>query len=165
MSQLSQNTAALSYLLGEGGDPLKPAVYELIETITLEESAVINRTQEPNGTPYNFAAVRIKGVTETGNTDSYTYINAVNVDTVLGQAYVKAITATKPHYRLDIFEPVYGYWESKSTDWSTGASGALVIDRTKRSLTCAVREYPTITRLYTSGAMSAGTYEIWGVRA
>ena len=32
--------------------------YELIETITADGTAIVERTQEPDGTPYNFVAVK-----------------------------------------------------------------------------------------------------------
>lgn len=46
-------------------------VYELIETITVEEEvASISRTQEPDGTPYNFKAMHINTLMEIGKVAS-----------------------------------------------------------------------------------------------
>lgn len=159
--------------IGEGlemdGEVLKVKTedaYVLIETITLSEDLVLSRSQEPDGTPYRFKAVAIKGHA-TGTQAESCRINYYFANTNLGSGYCGAITATGNRYKLEILEPSHGYWQIVWCDWTTNASAAMFNRGLNASaLVNSIEDCPYVTRIATNKALGAGTtIEIWGVRA
>ena len=158
--------------IGEGlqmtGDVLgvvPEGVYELIETITLEENMQINLTAEPDGTPYNFAAVRVKGMTEC-SIDAAANLYAVSRGAVVCSSYFSALSDQRKRYRLDDFCVIGGFWETQWVDWNiNSSSSSKTTNYHNRLLVYKNSEYPTITHIKSGSEIPAGTYEIWAVRA
>lgn len=141
--------------------------YELIETFTLDEDAVIDRRNEPNGNPYKFKAIMIylavESPTESANLYFYSGGKAI------GLSYIGKRTETTKAYACYSCEPKYSHWLSGwKNNWSSTESGA-GIDRLNyhRMRDNKVSDYPHITRIITTAnPLPAGTtIEIWGVRA
>lgn len=150
------------------GDTLNvdEGVYELIEIFTLEEDAAIERTQEPDGTPYNFKKIIVKAYTTAQNADSGSVFYQFNGKTV-GKTWWGAITNnTGTRKRTDIIEPMGGYWISKFVEWNSQIAGMPTINVKDMFMTFKVEQYPAINRFYTAVAQKTGTtIEIWAVRA
>ena len=161
-------------MVGDGlemdGDVMrvKPkGVYELIETITLEEDTAIERTAEPDGTPYRFVAMTIKSMT-TGVMEKSCRMYYCSNGIALASCYFGAITAEGTRYKIDVIEPAYGYWRAEWSDWRTNNSAYSALERGGATMEMMYRmgEYPVIDRIRTNGNLPAGTtLEIWGVRA
>lgn len=137
-------------------------VYELIETITVSEAAVITRTEEPDGTPYKFDAmfVDVSGTAE---------MSGMNFDffsdgTLVGRYWMGC--SENGNSGLEI-EKDRGWW--KATRLYT-TSGSVNYGVPYRSRTYAfahkTAEYPHITKFTTNSSINAGvTLKIYGVRA
>ena len=147
---------------------VKPeGAYELIETITLEEDAVIEWSQEPDGTPYKFVAIEIKaesaGKAATQNSASMWYLSKGERVAII---YYSSITNIQKRYRQEQVAIVRGYWESEFVDWNPNASAAYNNKGYYNThLKHNKKDYPAIDGIRSSAAIPAGTYEIWGVRA
>lgn len=147
---------------------LKPeGVYELIETITLTEDSSIVRTEEPDGAPYKFKALLLRGKlfsdTLSGNFTFY----FCGTDRIGCAWWGHKTNVTKIYRRLDEIAQHNGYWRSEWTDWVTSSDGVasrfIDDDYTQKH---DMVQYPFITKFQTQSVLPAGTYiEVWGVRA
>lgn len=74
-------------------DKLASHKYELIETITVSEEAVtvISRTQEPNGTAYDFQKMRIEACVKPASTTARVYMS---VDDILVGSIATSLLTT-----------------------------------------------------------------------
>lgn len=137
--------------------------YELIESITAEQSAVITRTQEPDGTAYAFDAVIVRINTNGSAFAGSLYLK--NGNTNIGMGYFSA-TETKPKLAMETRKD-RGYW---LTDCYIPSTSAVLYGGTCRvndtgMLKHAAADYPVINAFATSAAVPVGTVvEIWGVR-
>lgn len=141
-------------------------VYELIDTIVLEEEVKIDIKRESDGTSYKFKGVMVFMTTE-GNvtaTNLYYYSSG----TAVGLSYIGNKTTTAAGYASYECIPYMGYWLPKwKNGWNNTESGAGT-DRQNnhRWRLYSSEQYPYITRVMTTGVLPAGTtIEIWGVRA
>ena len=151
-----------------GSLSVKPdGVYELIETITLDEDMVIERTQEPDGTPYNFTRLAIKGVTTAANAQGGNCETRCK-DRVIGLFYIGGFSNnTGSRYMLyECMQDGAGYWKTDAVSWNTNQYSATYLSSYySHRLTRPVKSYPDINSLKTP-ILPAGTkIEIWGVRA
>lgn len=139
--------------------------YELIESIVSDEAIGIDRTQEPDGTPYNFKAVhlRVKKPAE--------ILHSTPVDWL---AYSEGFThylynnpSTEDEELWCYAEVVewYGLWKrGRSTTWNKYGAIVTPTHMQYQSFDQKVNGY--VTRIRTSTPIVAGvTYEIWGIRA
>lgn len=158
--------------IGEGlqmdGETLKTknGVYELIDTITMKESAPLDLDQEPDGTPYRLKAVYISGVEQapaasSGNASYY------SGDTVIGRAWWSAFNGEKERYRFDEVRPVNGKWITDYGDWTYASNAPMERDvGENRDGKFDIATYPYITRIKINPSLSVETViKIWGVRA
>lgn len=153
--------------VGEGlqmtGDALgvKPdGEYELIETITLTESAVIERTQEPDGTNYNFEALLVK-LTKPESVESVDGVNIRVYDrgNRMGQAWLSKVQNTNKTFAFFTAHYESGEFVVCMRPWSAVQVATQVSE-----------DHPIFTspivKFMTSIALPAGiTIEIKGVRA
>ena len=162
--------------VGEGlqmaGDVLgvKPeGVYELIETITMEEAMAIERTEEPDGTPYAFVALLIriyKPATVPFGKNIYTF--ATTSDGSRIQLYVPATSNVNEETYLVIeIKSVCGFYEVLRYPW-----GLITAPSQCTSVKAAALNHKVSVRGNIVGYSSGGIplvagckYEIWGVRA
>lgn len=151
------------------GDMLgvKEGEYELIETIILEEDAVIERTAEPDGTPYNFnvLALRIKKpqgivLAETLGTTAETKNNTFH------SLYFLATTNTEERWAYASVEKHRGKWlRKRSPGWDVYNSTMYSYEVVYPMFDNSAKD-DVIDRLYSSRLIPAGlVIEIWGVRA
>lgn len=142
------------------------SVYELIETIVLEEDMMIRRSQEPGGTPYQFKGILLKGKTTAAAQASGQSFFAYSGDVLIGKSWWSSFSGnTSIRYRHDEFMLQCGWWTTEWTDWSTSISGAINKNRSDVFMAHAAERYPYITSIRSAGTMPAGTtVEVWGVR-
>lgn len=90
----------------------KSGSYELIETITLTENvASIVRTQEPDGTLYNFKAIGVVVSAEIGSVNSGINVMAKYNATILNSAFINgAISTSIKKYGYAQIYPEFGVW-------------------------------------------------------
>lgn len=163
--------------IGEGlqmdGDVLEvvPEKYELIETIVVEEDMFIERTEEPNGTPYNFKAVtmRMKKNVGVSYPESFSLQAYFNLAATRSQPlYVPQSTKTTEELWCYAEVRQYkGLWErERALDWSIRNYTATPMLVKIPMYDNAVKNDETIVLLRSTKAALAGTtIEIWGVRA
>lgn len=145
--------------------------YELIETIVVDEDMVIERTEEPNGTPYNFTAVamRIKKNAGVSYPSTFTVQAYFNLSGSRNQPlYVPSSTKTTEELWCYAEVKQYkGLWErERAAEWSVKNFTATPMLVKVPMFDNAIRNNETIVCLKsTSAALAGTTIEIWGVRA
>lgn len=146
-------------------------VMELIETITLDADARVDRSQEPDGTPYAFKKVRVK-IESPANTITGDHVYFYSQGDRIGRVWVTGVTnnTTNVAKNLLVCEPKDGYWAVGETGFITsGASDAAIkweVFDDMYHMQRNVAEYPTIDRILIWQNHVAGTViKIWGVRA
>lgn len=141
-------------------------VIELIETITLDEEMAIERSEEPDGTPYAFKRIVLMfeatGAMNSGN------INFRSGSTIVGLGYLakKESESTSALYLMNDCLIDSGRWVAGYMGgWTTNGNGVFTGNYNRRRwLQYAVKDKPTLTRVDIP-ALPAGTkIEIWGVR-
>ena len=149
---------------------VKPGgVYELIETITLDEDMqIVNRTKEPNGTPYKFKKLAIKTISPTsdknydGNIYSYLSNNEQLYCYATNFILANKISITNTIFELDGNLMTIRYASGGSIHEAASSSNmrqyATVANNTDVYLNSAL-----ISR--TAGVLAGTVIEIWGVRA
>lgn len=148
---------------GDAGD-----VIELIETITLDEAMAIERSAEPDGTPYSFKRIVLMFEVPTGSAVSSGNIYFYNGDTGVGMGYLakKEASASTPYLLNDCTQDA-GRWLGRYMGgWTGNGNGVYTNNENRRRwLQYKVADYPTITRV-TIPTLPAGTkVDVWGVRA
>ena len=143
------------------------SVYELIETITLTEDTVrIDRTAEPDGTPYKFQAVQVYGKNVGVTAEKYAYGAYANNYIVGVSGYLRALNN---NYFCAAIINENGLWFRRfacQSDDAWSSKQYPYIGHTRVS----VEDYPYITELtirqLNGVPTTAGSIiEIWGVRA
>ena len=154
------NVKVWIYPDGEAGD-----VIELIESITLDEDMAIERSAEPNGTPYSFK--RIVLMMETTATvasgNIYFYSNSAGV----GLGYMAKKETTTTGYLMNDCCPDAGRWITKYMGgWTGNGNGVYTNNENRRRwLQYAIADHPTLTRVTIPTLPAGAKVEIWGVRA
>lgn len=154
---------ALAYLEG---------TYELIETVTFDEAAVFYRSEEPDGTPYNFKriTVKIKAVDTVTACQWTAECDGTNVAVLyvggLAIGSYSAITGAVNYFQD------HGYWSGAVDTFRSAlpSYNARQYIGFSHQLNKKVSSFPTITAIHNKSAQGvtypAGTvFEIWGVRA
>lgn len=139
-----------------------------IETITLEEDAALLRTEEPDGTPYNFDAVFLKLSTADKVLDyNGIYFYGMTSDFVM---YTVIYAGLNQNEAIECAKDK-GYWMGKRFNATDGGTDYPSVSYTGSSQllkpqTRATGQNATIKRIASLAALPAGTtIEIWGVRA
>jgi hypothetical protein len=152
--------------VGEGlqmdGDVLSvaEAPYELIEEYTIPEGgiATFRRTEEPDGTPYNFKAIRIKTQMDVaGAANLSPNFIARNGDVQLGNMYAANVAHTSGK-RYAIIDTLLerGAWTAYGCTSATSASGTITRYLWAKSGELKEAQYPVINHLYCSAALPEG---------
>ena len=146
--------------------PSGEGIYELIDTITLTESALIDMRTEPDGTPYNFSRVFLRMRTN-GAQPAVTW--SFDKNTAGSRAlsiYSGTQTSESTSYSGMQVWTEGGYWTGEVYAWRTVASTYGATNRTGDSNTFYTADDETIQRIRCTPALDAGlTVEIWGVRS
>lgn len=142
--------------------------WELIEEIEFAEEAMFLRTQEPDGTPYNFAELILKTefppTDKTGNIPLYFVIGALRKTINSYFIAPRGATTTKYGFSKVWRENQYyrsGWWTCVHNigEYATYYENPLSVDKWQ------IAE-GNITEVNISGALDAGTkIQIYGVRA
>lgn len=142
-------------------------VYELIETITLEEDAIIRRTQETNGTPYKFSRLLIKMETNAASVVGANW-NAKNAGTQVALMWINGLSniAGTANAVFEVRKDC-GYWRCLALMWNTNPySGTYYENVYSFRNSKRVEDYPYIDEFGSSAAMPKGTVlYVWAVRA
>ena len=156
---------AVNIDIAAGGGGASDDVYELIETYTTTESVAFERTQEPDGTKYNFKALLVKFDIASG-ASGYISLNANYGNTGLGKCTITPISNSRCYAMFEVTQEK-GYWRDMACDAITVQDRFLTPifhgwgDLTSES----VQRYPYISKLISTGSIPAGVkMEIWGVR-
>ena len=152
--------------VGEGlqmdGDVLSvvESPYELIEEYTIPEGGLttFRRTAEPDGTTYNFKAIRIKTQMATAGaaTVSPNFI-ARNGDVQLGNMYLANMVHTGGK-RFAIIETFleHGAWTAYGCTSATSENGTIARTLWAKSGELKEAQYPVINHLYCAAALPEG---------
>lgn len=145
---------------------VKGKSYELIETITLEEKSTITRSQEPDGTPYNFKQMYLALKTNAQGTSGWLLFK--NGATTIGGYYMGGGKADATSYNAVEIRLDTGFWRTTWSDWGTNNlvinTQAYANERDYYPIK-GVDEYPAITSVILQAELTAGTeIQIWGVR-
>ena len=145
----------------------KSKSYELIETITLtEELASIERTAEPDGTPYKLERLFIKVDNGSATTNAFEMgFNIWHGNAKVGSGYLNFGANGRKYGAVETCKE-YGYWQSNSYGVSTNVSSYGSTTRGGKQFTLNF-QYPYIDKFYTTGGTipSGAIIEVWGVRA
>lgn len=150
--------------VGGGGSE---GVYELIETITLEEDAAITRTQEPDGTPYAFTAMFIKMSISNAASPSAIHSKFYHGKRAIARGYLSPMSTVGSYSAALNPRLEKGYWKSSWALWNANATvvnSQAQADDFEYGLVYDAKTYPYIDMMVI-GTPTAGTkIEIWGVR-
>lgn len=149
--------------------------YELIESITTDGTAIVERTQEPDGTPYNFSRVKVV-VTSPKNMESAIYIYGYISSGGAIQSSPAMFAKDSPYYSRAMYsaDVANGIMSYTSTDASIVYSNNQAQGDTDAS---GVNQSPTLLftsnnidkiRVYAFGTTAAPAgflIQIYGVRA
>jgi hypothetical protein len=155
------------YSKAEVDKAIKGGSYELIETITVEEGvAAISRTQEPDGTPYNFKRLTLKTACP-----KYTASNvnaSVRINKDFG-TYIMNMITTSERYGWCEVEIISGYLRatsfSQSSIYAVNTLQVQGLNDINRYRTEAINSLLLQVNGTGNVLPSGSTIEIWGVRA
>lgn len=142
--------------------------YELIETIEVTEDMVISRTEEPDGTPYNFKRVRIWIETTATNfaLARFTFRSAANLQINYHDFAAFSNKTSAQRCWCEVY-PNCGLWTNRQIAW-TQYNGYATTQEYAGDFENVVttEQAPTIGSISTAAKVAAGTtIKIWGVRA
>lgn len=148
------------------GEPTQEGVYELIETITIEEDMAVERTMEPDGTPYKFSSVAIRAKKAANIKIAQFSMYAVTTKNISLALWLPETQKTEEQWGYAEVRQYKGFWERERSDnWSVYNYTATPMYVKIPMFDTRVSEGETI-RMIRSSLMQAGlTIEIWGVRA
>lgn len=139
--------------------------YELIETITLEEAMAIDRTAEPDGTPYNFTHLCVRAKKPAGITIGEVSLTAYLADGRSFPIYMTNCMREEENWSYAELVQYYGLWKrGRSSSWNIYNSIATPYQMVYEMFDKPVNPGKNIIRIAGSGVQPI-TYEIWGVRA
>lgn len=153
---------------GNIGAQEQDGVYELIETITVEEDNIttINRTQEPDGTPYNFTELLVLLTMNKGTVSSQ--VNVWVNGTTRVMQLLKAINANALYCSHARFWNEKGFLKAQGGDGVQRGVPNAMLDTTTAFQTTAKAQNIESMRVQVpanSFVPVGSTIEIWGVRA
>jgi hypothetical protein len=143
-------------------------VYELIETITIDEAIkTVDRTKDPNGTPYNFEAVTIEYANEAVEANSYIQATFTTTESKTVRAYIDGgLKTTTSRGYISAF-PRYNKLLCEYTQPVKDSYGTPNSLRPSNNDAYFVNKAP-IKRVTITGGTNIPTgsvIKIWGVRA
>lgn len=148
-------------------DKVKEGDYELIEATTLtEDTEVFLRTQEPDGTPYNFKRILVMAVyaaTTASNSVTVNYECGKNL-TVTGISHID----TSPRYAYTEFFSNHGFFDGFTTSASSSKYGGVTTPNLPNysRKTYKLHRIEMLQISASNAAIPAGTvFNIYGVRA
>lgn len=148
---------------------VKPERYVLIETITTEETIAIARTEEPDGTPYNFTAVtlRIKKAAGAALSDYISMYVQIGPTTAKVQPLFNVSTSsTDEQWCYCAVHQNRGVWERERSDgWSAYNSTITPMYVKIPSFDVPAVSGENITKVGGASVPAGLTIEIWGARA
>lgn len=147
-------------------DPDDPIVQ--IETITLTESAAIERSAEPDGTTYAFRRIVLMFETPADAVVTAGNIYFYSGSTGVGLGYLaKKDASSSISYLMNDCGPDAGRWLAKYMGgWTGNGNGVYTNNENRRRwLQYAVADYPTLTKVTIPTLPAGTTVQIWGVRA
>ena len=149
------------------GEATAEGTLELIETITLEEDAAIERTAEPDGTPYNFKGAYTRITNSAVIDNSPGNVSYISGSGIVGLGYIPKSQSASKQYCASECLIKYGHWLSRYMNaWTSNQTGiSPTQENTDRWLRYTVNDYPTITKIVTPTLTAGMVIEIWGVRA
>lgn len=140
--------------------------YELIETITLDEDMAIVRTEEPDGTPYNFTAVAIRTKKAEGITLGETYLTAHIGESKTQPLYMPQTSSTTEQWTYCEVYQYRGLWErERAQGWSVKNNAETPYQVKLPSFDNLVVEGENIVKISGASVPAGLTIEIWGERA
>ena len=146
---------------------VKGKSFELIETFTTAEEGRIQRTQEPDGTPYRFERIYITMYAPNTGGSANNLLYRHNGTTV-NQIYMPAVSTAKSYCATEIWQDAGG-WRSGWGQWTTNFS---VLKSRSSGYEYGfypdkkVSDLPYIDEIFCYASIPAGTeIKIWGVRA
>lgn len=154
---------------------LSDGVYELIDTVTLEEDVKnLSITKEPDGTLYNFKAIMVK-MTKPSTAGKYilqcyTYHKLIDIGvTNIRMVYDFNSDTSEMQARFEVY-PKYGYYTGIGYAPQIAYSNNGMAHAFPNASTTSVKSDCMITSVYFlaygDGLIPTGSiFEIWGVRA
>ena len=143
-------------------------VVELIETITLDEDMAVERSAEPDGTPYSFKRIVLmfEATAEAAVASGNIYFYSGNAGVGLGYL-PKKDAGTSVSYLMNDCGPDAGRWLARYMGgWTGNGNGVYANNENRRRwLQYAVADYPLLTRVTLPTLPAGAKVEIWGVRA
>ena len=133
-------------------------------------ATTLNRTEEPDGTPYNFKAVFIQIETSASAyalTRWHFQHTKNSKNTVICSHDFSALSNnTKTQRSFVEVRPVYGWWNVFCINWTQYNGNMQMLVPAGYRFEANTEQAPTINRIYHSATLPAGTtVKIWGVRA
>ena len=151
--------------VGGGGEDM----YELIETIEVTESTTIKRSEEPDGTPYNFKSVILR--IETTATDFATsrwFFRYIEPDKPIIDIFAHDFAAfsnkTQKQRSWCELSLDRGLWIASQIAW-TQYTGYQNVQKSGILFNKTIEDAPSINYILSSGTTAGTIVEIWGVRA
>lgn len=144
------------------------SLIEQIETITLTESAAIERSAEPDGTAYAFKRLVLMFETPADAVVTAGNIYFYSGDAGVGLGYLpKKDAGSSVSYLMNDCGPDAGRWITKYMGgWTGNGNGVYTNNENRRRwLQYAVADYPTLTKVTIPTLPAGTTVQIWGVRA
>lgn len=141
---------------------------EQIETLTLTESAAIERSAEPGGTAYAFKRLVLMFETPADAVVTAGNIYFYSGDAGVGLGYLaKKDASSSVSYLMNDCGPDSGRWLAKYMGgWTGNGNGVYTNNENRRRwLQYAVADYPTLTKVTIPTLPAGTTVQIWGVRA
>lgn len=148
------------------GGTASEGVYELIETIVTDEEIAIERTQEPDGTPYNFSAISIR----VKKNEGVALIGALSMSALVANnryiaLYLPETKSTAEQWGYAEIRQYKGFWErERAAEWSIYNSTATPMLVKIPMYDMKVLENDGINTLRGVAVQAGLTIEIWGVR-
>ena len=141
-------------------------VYELIDTITLTEEAVLDLTQEPDGTPYAFERVLITGIAEVGTASGELKFGFNGTSSTYARGYIANSASAQTAFTTELYLE-RGLWCSTFIQGTNKSSSAISGDNYARvnDIKPATNQRNCITRIGTYKPLAAGSIvKIFAVR-
>ena len=138
--------------------------YELIETITLKEDAIIDKSKEPDGTPYNFRAILVSAIKPAEiNFPEVSAFTTFSDGTALNTYLQECKLTTEQHQTIEV-ENRYGTWLFTRSQWSLLTAPSNIATNKAMSIRMPVNK-AVICRWNSTKPFPAGaTILIYGVR-
>ena len=148
------------------GQAVKGKSYKKIDEFTLEKTAALDLTVEPDGKPYAFDAMLITAETAVGTTAGDVYFGFHNTDALFQKAYINAVSSGNRYFTVELYCE-RGRWTPLWSEDTNASIGAVKTDTYRRiqEVVPQADKYDYITRVKTYTVLGAGsTVRIYGIR-